>query len=136
MKRYHRIFLKSISLLNLLSIIGIIVFGFLDQFSMFLLSTSIAILSFPWVYGNKRVHENNIEEMKSEAIKPNSLLEKYSDKFILPLLFAGWLYLLNRFVLLPVIKLYITLIWVVFYFGFFIVLIYDYIKESREKKHK
>jgi hypothetical protein len=124
---------KSLFLINFVSIIGIIVFGFIDNFSLFFLSTSIAIISYPWVIDKKNNEGTNDKIVETDLDKLNPLLDKFAEKFVLPLVFIGWLYLLNRFVGLPTIELYIQLIWALYCLGFFSILIYEAIKESKDK---
>ena len=96
---------------------------------MFLLSTSITIVTIPWIYDKK-----DRDGIHIEPIKPNTLLEKFASKFILPLLFIGWLYLLNRFVQLPIIEWYIQLIWGLYIFGIIILYVFEEIKKFQENK--
>ena len=136
MKKIKNIFENIIGLISILSIIGIIVFGFIDNFSMFFLSTTLAIISLPWTLNNKDKTRVYIEISNGNKDNLKDLLEKYANKFIIPLVFVGWLYLLNRFVDLPVIAFHIELVWGLYIFGFIIISVYGLFKNRKTNSEK
>ena len=134
MKKVMKFLENLVGFVSLISIIGIIVFGFIDNFSMFFLSTSLALMSLPWVFGVNNKQGLRIERYIENTDKSSILLNKFVSKSLIPLLFIGWLYLLNRFVELPTIAFYIELIWAFYMIVTLIIYVYEYFKSKKTIK--